>query len=237
MKKPITILLAVCLSAASFASQMDPFDSHVADFRILTDKRVQSELGVTKNQILTMNKYADANRARLQAYESELKRQGKDLRTVNQNDPTVMKNYLELQQNVLSTLSPAQLRRLRELTLQRVGLRGMLDSMVARRIGLSDSVLKKAREAFDEGNRKNNAISQSVYNKVIEPYRSRQPKTQAEAQAMSEQVRKEYEAALSTHSAEIKQLATQTRKSFEAVVGTKPIAAYNVLKGKIFVPN
>jgi len=53
---------------------------------------------------------------------------------------------------------------------------------------------------------------------------------------MSEQVRKEYEAALSTHSAEIKQLATQTRKSFEAVVGTKPIAAYNVLKGKIFVP-
>ena len=236
MKKVISTLLAVGIAAASFGRQMDPLDSHVADFRLLTDKRIQAEVNLTKKQILQMNQYADTNRSRLQAYESELKRQGKDLRTVNQNDPVVMKNYFELQKNVLSTLSAPQLKRLRELTLQRVGLRGMLDTVVATRIGLTGSQLQKARDVFDKGNRKNNEISQTVYNKVIEQYRNRQPKTQAEAQALNEQVKRDYESALSKRSGEIKQLALETRKAFESVVSKKSMSAYDVLKGKTFVP-
>ncbi len=235
MKKVFTVLLGVLAVVTAYAQAMDPFDSHVADFRLLVNKKVQADIGLTKPQIVLLNQYADQNRTKIRAYQDQISRAGQDPRKISDNDPTLLKYFLELQGQVLSHLTKAQLRRLRELTLQSVGMRGMLDTVVSKKLGMTDAQLTKARKVFEKGALANQKITQAVYAQVIAPYKNVHPKTQAEEQKLNDQVRKQYDAALAKRKSEIEQLAKQTKKEFESVVTPKQLAAYKALGGKPFV--
>ena len=235
MKKVFSVFLGGLAVVSAYAQAMDPFDSHVADFRLLVNKNVQADIVLTKPQIALLNQYADQNRTKIRAYQDQVARSGKDPRKISDSDPVLLKYFLELQGQVLAHLTPMQLRRLRELTLQSVGMRGMLDAAVSKRIGMTDVQLTKARKVFEKGALENQKISQAVYAKVIEPYKNTHPKTQAEEQALSDRIRKEYEAALAKRAPEIQKLAKQTKAEFDTVVTPKQLAAYKALGGKPFV--
>jgi len=224
------------VTAAVFAQKMDPFDYHVADFRLLTDKRVQVEVGLTKPQIAVMNKFADANRTKIRAYQDQVVRAGRDPSKIPDSDPTLLRYFSELRGQILSNLNPLQLRRLRELTIQNAGLSGILDTEIAKKVGISDDELKKARAIFEKGASASRKIQQDVYAQVTKPYVNVRPKSQAEATALSTKIREIFNGEMAKRSPEIQKLAAQTKKEFEAVVTPKQLAKYKALSGKKFVP-
>ncbi|MDR3690185.1 MAG: hypothetical protein P4L46_12450 [Fimbriimonas sp.] len=236
MKKLVGVLLACSISAIALCQKMDPFDFHVADIRLITDKRIQSEIRLAPAQITMMNALADENRRKLRAYQEQVAKAGRDPNRIPDTDPILQKTYLELKQQVLSHLSPAQLKRIRELTLQSVGLSGMLDAVVAKRVGLSEAQLKKAIQIYTKGSNASHQIELKVREEVIAPYKTIRPKTQQEAQALNDKIGALLRAAMAKRQPEIKKIALQTRKEFESVVSPSQLAAYKALGGKTFKP-
>ncbi len=236
MKTLVSIVVATVGLGLAYGQGTSSFDAQVADFRLLVDKKVQADVGISKQELAKLNVYADQNRDRIRAYQEEVRRQGKDPRKIADNDPTLIRYFIELQQQVLTHLTPKQLQRLRELTLQSVGLRGLLDSNVAKRIGITEVQLKKARAIFEKGATANQKLTANTYSKVIAPFKSQRPKTQAEADALNAKIRSLYEAEIAKKNPEIKKLADQTKRDLESVVTSKQLAAYKALGGKPFVP-
>jgi hypothetical protein len=234
MKKLGVVILGLFTVACCFGQNLDPFDYHVADFRLLVSKKVQADMGITTAQVAQMNKFADKNRDNMNAYRQQLAKAGKDPDRIPNSDPVLQKEYLDLKRSICDILKPAQLKRLRELTLQSVGMAGMLDGAVAKRIGLSVDQLKKAQAAFQDGATKENKIREAAYQKAVAPYQSYKPKNQADAAATSKKVREAYDAELKKHDAEIRAVALQTKKALDSVVTKKQFEAYTALGGKKF---
>ncbi|MCH7945820.1 MAG: hypothetical protein IIC73_07385, partial [Armatimonadetes bacterium] len=107
-----------CVAAAS-ALAADEFDMYVADIGILQDKAVQAELKITAAIRQALNKHAvwlDSRGANI----DRLVRAGTI--TVAEGNRRTKLHLATLKSKVLGELSEAQVKRLREITLQRDGL-------------------------------------------------------------------------------------------------------------------
>jgi hypothetical protein len=122
------------LGAAVSAFAVDNFDAKVSNIDVLRDKNVQSELGITEGQRKTMNVYADAyskaNNDKVMEYQKAKKKPDVALSKFS------FDAYVKLRTNVLKILSPNQMKRLRELTIQAAGPRALLDKTVADKVGI-----------------------------------------------------------------------------------------------------
>jgi hypothetical protein len=236
MNRTCVVVGCLMVATVSFAQKGDSFDTHTADYRLLLSKKIQAEVGITAAQRDALNKAADHERAVATPYLQQLQKEGKDesfLRT----DPKYAGFLLELRNNVFAQLSAAQLKRLRELTLQSVDIGGVLDVIVAKKIGMSVDQLTKVRAIYDEGVKKSSAIVKQVDAKVLTPYKDVHARTQTEQKALNTRLMSERSAELKKHKPEFDQIEKQTKGKVQTVLTPAQLAAYHALQGKPFKPN
>jgi hypothetical protein len=230
-------LVTTMLAATSFlgvAAAADEFDAYFSDIGILQLKPVQQELKVTEGQRLAMNKHADWLNAQSQAINTQVK-SGK---TKPEDANKLMVGHLSsLKRKVLAELTAPQVKRLREITLQRDGLLPLLDQRMADRIGMTPAQSKKLRDAYEANNKKADDIQTKALKPIVDKYAAMRPKDDAERKRLEEQGNKEIEAA----TAKIKPQLEQLGKDFKALVDSTLSKGqkddFEKLKGVPFKPN
>ncbi len=229
----LTMLSFAC--AAALAHAFDDFDLKVSNIDVLRDKNVQAELQVTEGQRKTMNVYADKYKAAADAKTNEYKNAKKV------PDQAFSKYgfdiYVQLRTSVLKTLSPNQIKRLRELTLQAAGPRALLDKNVSDRVGIPTAEYNKLVTAVSEGDGKIAKIKKLVSDKIRLKYKSQKPPTnEKETKALNIKFSADLEREMKTHEAEMKTILQTAEAKTKAVVTKKYLDALGVLMGKPFVP-
>lgn len=227
-----TILTLICTSVLAFAA--DDFDTKVANIDVLRDKNVQAELGITEGQRKSMNVFADkfttANREKVAEYQKAKKKPDQAFADFG------MKQYVSLRTNVLKILSPGQIKRLRELTLQAAGPRALLDKTVSDKVGIPTAEYTKFRATIAEGDQKIAKIKKAVAEKIEKKYKDqKQPKTQKETDALRAKFNKDLEAEMKSREAEMKAVLIASEKKTGAIITKKYLDTLKALMGKPFV--
>lgn len=233
MNRSCLVVGSLFLASICIAQKGDSFDKHVADYRLLMSKKVQAEVGITVAQRTALNKAADDERKIAQPYMEQLQREGKDA-SVLRNDQKYLGFLMELRENILKQLTPSQLQRLRELTLQSVDIGGVMDVVVAKRIGMSVDQLTKVRKVYEDGINASSSIVKKVEQQVAQPFKDVHVKTQAEAKSLNDRLMKERSQALEKHKGEFDRIEKETKHKVESVLTAKQLAAYRALQGKTF---
>lgn len=229
---PLFVTLAVA-GAALAQGKIDMFDAHCADITILQSKAVQKEVGISEAVRKKMNEQATWHQRQLQALDSEIRTNKK-----NPQSPEIQGKianlFAALKARVLQNLTPTQVKRLGELSLQRVGDAALTDPMVAKKVGLSDAQLKKLQTTYTEGAQKFAQLEQETAQKVLLPYKDRKPKDEAEAKRLNQEI----QAKLATAGKQVKPkmdaLRADYKKRIRAILTSTQTAAYNKLRGKPF---
>lgn len=229
----ISTITLVCLSMAAYA--FDDFDQKVANIDVLRDKNVQKELSITEAQRKTMNVYADQYSKAGQDKIAEYQKAKKPVDQAYVNYATGL--YTTLRTNVLKTLTAPQIKRLREITLQAVGPRSLMDKTVALKVGMTEDEYKRFRTAIAEGDNKIAKIKADVGKKIQEKYKGqKQPTSQKEADALRAKFQQDLSAEMKKHKAEMDAIIAASEKKTAAIVKDKHRAALTVLMGKPFNP-
>jgi hypothetical protein len=220
----LTALIALVAGAAF--SQQGSFDFHVADMKIVQLKAIQKELGITEAQRNKMNAAADAERASLTA---EYKR------TKGKPDDKVMIGYYRtLRTKVLNMLSPAQMKRLRELTLQETGLVSLANGEVAARVGISAPELKKIRASIVSHQKQFESIEAAAKRPVLQEFKAKKPKSQAEGDALKKQFSQKMQSIDQKLRPQVTAIMTEGTNQILAALTPAQKAAWKVLLGKPF---
>lgn len=232
--KVLSIFLLIAI--ASVSSAFDDFDVHCANIAILQDKRVQSEIKITPVQHDRLTKLAAEHTARLQAYQ-------KQLNGAQPNPSTLGQYILDLKGKVVTVLTPAQLKRLRELNLQAAGLRGLLDSVVAKRVGIPDAQLKNMQQIYQSGSSSATDLLRTAmqpidqkYKKLAQPYNADPKGHQAELQKLSKDYAAEAAAAQKKITPRLESITNSTEKKLLATLTAQQKATWTALQGTKFVP-
>jgi Skp family chaperone for outer membrane proteins len=229
------LLWIIAIPILTSTSWADDFDQHVADVSLLQSKPIQKELGITEAQRAAMNKHAEAHRSKLSAYEAQLKAKAQKDKKPIQPDTKVLASYFaSLKAGVLKEMKPPQVKRLRELTLQRAGLQGVLDGKVAKRIGVNDATLKKLRDLYVSGAQQAAKIEQASFAKVVGPYKDRKPKNEAEAKKLQEEVEEKLAAERKSIQPQLEKIQNDVRTKMMALLNDGQKRAYVALQGKPF---
>jgi hypothetical protein len=229
------ILPLIVLALSPLLASADQFDRHVADITLLQVKEVQTELKITETQRKKMNGFADAHRSKLTSYETKLKADAQKAKKQVQPDEKILAGYFgSLKNSVISSLSDAQIKRLRELTLQRSGLTGILDQQVATKVGVNAASLKKLRDLYAAGAKEAASIEEAALKKVLSPYQNRKPKDEAEAKKLRAEVEKKMAAEAKVIQPRIAKVQQSTRDKMLATLTAKQKSTYQALQGKPF---
>lgn len=225
-----SLLLLPMLLVAGAASAQDAFDSRVADLGLLQAKQIQNDLKVTTAQRDKMNAAAKAHTARVEAYKKTMQGLG----TVTPDKAREKALVDQLKKEVFAALSPAQVRRLRELTLQRVGLLSMTDPEVSKRVGLSGAQVEKLKGAFQAGRTKFQALQNQVRGPILAPYQGKKPKDQAEANQWRTTIMAKLKAAEPAAKPKLEAIGKATDAAMLAVLTPPQKAKWAALKGAAF---
>lgn len=230
---PMKALILAPLALLSNLALADAFDEQIASIQLLQSKPVQKELGITQAQRAAMNKYADEFNKKAEAYQADLAKKSDGGKKQVQRDIAQETKMLgELKQKVLSQLSQAQIKRLRELSLQAVGVTALGDDAVAAKVGLSTEQKNKIRKLVQAGLEGANKIMEAAHQRASKGIPT--PKNQAEA----EKATKTYNTRIAEEQKKIQpsldKIRADTIKNVLAVMNPNQKAAWNALQGKIF---
>jgi hypothetical protein len=232
--KGLSLFVLFLLSAVCFA--VDSFDYHCANIAIMQDRNVQNEIGISADQRAKMNKFADAHRARMEAYGKKLA--GKP------PEGKVLQDYMEdLKRNVLSVMTAGQVKRLRELNLQAAGLLGLTDKDVALKIGMTETQYNAFRQAYISGKTSAEKILRNVllpinqkYQKLALKYKGSEKAHEAELKKLGEDFRAEAQAAQKKVQPQINSITRSTQQKLVGMITAKQKTTWTALQGKTFVP-
>jgi hypothetical protein len=214
---------------------MDDFQFHAADVALLQMKPVQKELGVTEAQRTRMNQFADAHRAKLQQMQKDYEKAKKNPEDAAK-DPRLVGYFYELKLNVMRQLKPAQLKRLSEISLQRVGLAALTDEKVSTKVGMSKDQLAKMRAAFQAGGQKYADAERKAAQPILDKYKDKKVKDQKEAQALQKQFNGELQAAMKKAQPQLAAIKAQAEKAMKTILTAAQVSKYQSLLGKPFKP-
>lgn len=179
------LLAFTALVAASLASAQNAFDAYVANIVILQAKNVQKEIGITDAQRGKMNKLADADRTQRTALMNQFQKEAEAAKKAGkeyQPDMTkVAALNASLKRGIIAELTAAQLKRLRELSLQDAGIIALMDDTVAKEAGVPSATVAKLRTAFEAGAKQAQAVQEAEAKKIFAQYKDKKPKNDAEA--------------------------------------------------------
>ena len=227
----LTILTFICASVTAMA--FDDFDFTVANIDVLRDKTVQKELNVTETQRNIMNgfvdKYTKAGQEKINEYQKAKKKPDQAYANYAQ------KQFVDLRTNVLKTLTPGQVKRLREITLQAVGPRALLDQTVSKKVGMSTDEYYKFRAAIAEGDQKIAKIKGQVAEQIRAKYKTQKPPTsKKESDALNAKINKDLEAEMKKHAVEMATIMSTSDKKTKAIVKPQYLTSLKALMGKPF---
>lgn len=225
-------------SAVVASAQSDPFDYHCADVVLLQAKQVQTELKITEAQRAKMNDAAATHKTRLTTYEAQQK--AAKTKDTQQQAGVKLKSYFdELKKGVFTSLNAAQLKRLREITLQRAGLLALLDDVVAKKINFTGASYTKFRTTFTEGAKQAGNIERASLKPIFDKYepKMKAAKTAAERQQVEAQMRPELESAGKKIGPQIQSLQAETQKKLVGILTPAQKTAWQALLGKPFNPS
>ena len=236
MTKRIYLLLTLCASMCfGWAAQagQDPFDVHVASLRVLERRDVQADMGITATQRAQMDMYADQFNAQVKSYGDQLKKQGK---TPSGPDDRMISMLTGLKAKVITVLTPSQLKRLREISLQQFGLNGLMDDVVAQKVGLTKDQLTKMRKAYEVGSRKASDMMAKAMQPVDAKFKNVKPKNANEAETDRKAYLAASNKAMDAVMPAVQKVRETTQKSILAMVTAKQKQTYLALQGKKFIP-
>jgi hypothetical protein len=184
----LVALAFVALGSSSLAQAQDAFDAHVADIIILQPKQIQEDVGITLKQRDKFNQFADEQAKSIHAYIAEQEKNHVSRSKISPSDKHVLAIYLKLKTQILTVLTPAQLRRLREITLQARGYPLILDPVIERRMGVTPNQAGRIKSLLEAFAKFAQNSSQAVYEGVRAKFTNPTP-TQAEQTDFSNKVR------------------------------------------------
>jgi hypothetical protein len=164
--------------AALAAASMDPFDVHIADITILQFKPLQTHIKLTEAQRSQMNSIAQRQRATVAKYVEKKRAAGEKPKPGP--DPTVVAAMATLKHDILAVLTPAQLKRTREITLQKIGLPALADRTIADRIGMTSVQVNKFRQTLQTGADKISTLQRATFGPIFKKYQGLASKTESE---------------------------------------------------------
>jgi hypothetical protein len=211
-KSLIVLLLAFVGAVASAQS----FDEQIASLIILQDKSVQKDIGITDQERAAMNKFADAHRAKLAAYYKEAN--GKP------DEKKLYEMFSVMKRGVISQMSAAQVKRLREISLQYLDFTALADRTVGAKVGLSDSQHAQIDKFVQSMEQKGKGIEDDAKRIADADPRTKAAKTQQERTAIGMAAFKKVEPRLADLKADTRRkvLATLTpaqRATWQALLG------------------
>ncbi len=240
MKATLTLLSVLLIALVGAQSKplpgkMDEFYFHAADVGLLQAKPVQKEIALTEAQRKQMNVFADKHRDRLKSLEEAYKKAKKDPAEAPK-DPKLVGYFYELKLNVMRTLKPTQLKRLGEISLQRVGLAALTDDIVGKKIGMSKAQLDKMRAAFREGGTKYAAAEKAAATPVLTKYKDKRVKDEKEAAAIQKEFDSDLKLAMQKASPNLAQIRSAAEAKMKGILTSAQMAKYQSLLGKKFSP-
>lgn len=222
-----------CLSP-SLALAQNAFDEHVADIAILQPRAVQNDLGITEKQRAELNRAANRQAKDVQAFLEEQKKKGVNPNSISPDNKRIVAFREELKASVVKTLTPAQLRRLREITLQARGYAELLDPVVQRRLSITSAQLGKIRAALEEFAKFAQQSSQDAYMGVRAQYQNVRPKDQADTDRLNKQFGEQVRAAMDAIRPKIQAAHVKMDQRVEAVLTREQRSNWIALLGKSF---
>ncbi|CAN1511661.1 hypothetical protein MCEMSE15_00806 [Fimbriimonadaceae bacterium] len=230
----LTPLLGVML--IGFQAKPDAFDFHAADVTIMQSKPVQKELKITEAQRTKMNTFAKRHEQTLATLEKKYGAKANAPAVAAKVRPELEKAFGLLKKDVLAALSATQLKRLREINLQRLGITALTDEKVATKVGLSSAQLKQYRDAYTAGANESAKLQQEAANPVLTKYQSVRPKSEAESKTLRAKFESEMQAAGVKVKPKLDAVEARTKKKLEGIMTPAQRAAFKALQGKPFKP-
>lgn len=221
------------LSSRAFAQKMDEFDLFFADLGILQDKSVQGEIGLTEAQRARMNEHASWMNAQRDAIAKQANEKKLDPKQANAQLASVMET---LKVKVMGELTAAQLKRVREITLQRDGLLPLLSQRVGERIGLTSAQTQTLREGFLKNDESAKRIQRDAFEPILKKYDAMRPKNAEEEKKLRAQANKELDAAKQKIAPELTRLSKEYQDFVKKTLSKGQFDAFVALKGKAFTP-
>jgi len=233
----LILVLALCLPVATLAAADRAFDFYASNLLILEAKPAQKAIGVTEAQRKKMNQFADADRPKrtaiLQQFQREADAAQKTGRTYQPDESKMRPLDEALKRDVMGVLTDAQLKRLREITIQSSGIVALLDTRVAQEAGVPSGTVKKLRDTFTSGAKQAEAVTAKVQQRLYDEYKLKKPKNEAEARKLQEEalgrLRKET-------APQIKRIQQQTKAKMEGMLSPAQRTAFKKLQGVPFNP-
>jgi hypothetical protein len=224
-----TVTTIICFLIALVGAQT--FDEETSSIILLQMKAVQREIGVTEAQRVAMNKFADAHRSRLNQYYQQLQARKNGS---NPDEGKLIGMFAELKNAVLKQLTPAQLKRLREVSLQALDFGALADHAVGQRVGLSNAQQERIRSLMDSGLKEANQVRENAMMKATAELRNSKPKSDAERRKVYDEANRRAEAAAETVAPQVGLIRADTKKKILAILTPKQKAAWQALLGKPF---
>lgn len=219
----------VALAVAAYAR--DPFDVRHANVALLMDRSVQEELRISEAQRKRMNALADRYNSTMQKVVERLQ---KAKTPPSEPDPEARKAAEALQAGIVDVLIPAQLKRLREISLQVAGLAAMGDESVAKRIGLSNDQLRRVRTILEDAYGRLRKMESDEMEARTKDLRGRQPKTEQERAALAQELEKRSQEAFRKLSPAVEKLRRETESRLFQILSDKQEEAWKALLGRPF---
>jgi hypothetical protein len=232
MKLPVVALFFA--GAPTVWAAPDQFDVYVANIEILQAKPVQAELKISDAQRAALNKHADWYNGQTKKVVDQLKASKGTDADRQKGMSQVSSLQQQLKNKVIGELSSWQVKRLGQISLQQAGIVALLDSKVAKKVGMTDAQVKKLRAGWEASGKLVAEAETKARQPVFNKYKDKQPKDEKEAKELSEAYSREMEAA----SKALDPVLAKAKKDFEALVdstltpGQKK--AWGDLKGSAF---
>jgi len=228
--KPSALVLLGIAAVGASAQTVDPFDAHCADVLLLQSKNVQADVGITQAQRDNMNGFAATHRAKMADLEKQYREQHKDV------NAQVAQAYQAFKANILGQLTPAQGRRLREITLQGVGLAALRDQVVTAKVGMTQAQATKYDTIYKEGAKKFADTEQAAIAPILKPYEGKTAKTKEEAAKLDKEVQAKLLAVKKKVQPVLKQIRDKYDAQLRGVLTPPQTKNYQALLGKPFKP-
>lgn len=233
-----TLVAVAALASVSAVHAADAFDVEVADIGLLMAREVQNDMKVTEAQRKKLNTHAEwfnteANKVQ-DAYRKQVEKSPKSPPKYPADKITNLTK--QLKSKVIKELSTAQVKRLREITIQQAGYLALMDDAVAKKVGLSSTQLKQLRDRFTADEKRIEAIQKEYLTPVINKYKDKKPASEAEAKKLNDQMQKDMQAAQKKAEPRLKTVQSNWFAFIEKTLTKTQMNAFGSLKGRTFKP-
>lgn len=233
MKRILMIGVGLGLSLVATAQKADPFDVKIVDVMILQSQAIQKEVGITLKMREKMNAFGEEHGKKSKALMEAAQKKGQD-----PTNPEVIKKsfelYTELKNKIVGLLTPAQVKRWREISIQTAGYPALMDEAVGKKVGMSSTQLQKFKSVYQSGAEKYQKFQAKVFEPLAKKYNGVVPKTEKEATELRAKIDKESQALKDKYGSQFKQMQVDTESAMKAVLTKQQLANFEALKGKPF---